>query len=95
MAFCRYKRNGKGNPCDGLLSLFCPDEEWRLTMRFAAIAVCCIGLAGCAGGSPDSLCEVIDPPPVQSPTAQNDQRIEMQSTGDPTAGTAADMQDCP
>jgi hypothetical protein len=64
-------------------------------MRYAAIAVCCIGLAGCAGGAPDSACEVFDPPPLESPTAQNDQRVQMQSTGDPTAGTAADVQDCP
>ncbi len=64
-------------------------------MRYAAIAVCCLGLAGCAGNGPDSACEVFDPPPAQSPTAQNDQRLERQSTGDPTAGTAADMQTCP
>jgi len=63
-------------------------------MRYVAVAVCCLGLAGCAGGSPDSACEVFDPPPVQSPTTQNDQRVEMQSTGDPTAGTADDAQDC-
>ncbi|MGK9066806.1 hypothetical protein [Stutzerimonas chloritidismutans] len=64
-------------------------------MRHVAIAVCLLGLAGCAGNGPDSACEVFDPPPAQSPTAQNDQRVEMQSTGDPTAGTTADVQDCP
>jgi hypothetical protein len=64
-------------------------------MRYAVVAVCCLGLAGCAGGAPDSVCQVFDPPPAASPTAQGDQRIQMQSTGDPTAGTAADARDCP
>lgn len=65
-------------------------------MRYAIVAVCCLGLVGCAGsGAPDSACEVFDPPPAASPTTQNDQRIQMQSTGDPTAGTPADARDCP
>ncbi len=63
-------------------------------MRYAAIAMCCVGLAGCAGGAPDSACEVFAPPPVQSPTAQHDQRIEMQSTGDPTAAIPNDAAGC-
>ncbi|MFV0454265.1 MAG: hypothetical protein ACK5NQ_04585 [Pseudomonas sp.] len=63
-------------------------------MRYVAFAVCCIGLAGCAGGSPDSACQVFDPPLVQSPTTQNDQRVEVQGTGDPTLGTAADARGC-
>lgn len=65
-------------------------------MRHAVVALCCLGLAACAApGTPDSACEVFDPPPAASPTAQDEQRIQMQSTGDPTAGTPADVQDCP
>lgn len=63
-------------------------------MRNLAAAVCCLGLIGCAGGPPDSACQVFDPAPVQSPTAQNDQRVQMQSTGDPTVAATADAQDC-
>ena len=64
-------------------------------MRYIAIAVCCLGLAGCAGNSPDTTCQVLDPPPVLSPTAEHDQRMQMQATGDPTVVTQGGLQDCP
>ncbi|MBK3879567.1 MULTISPECIES: hypothetical protein [Stutzerimonas stutzeri subgroup] len=64
-------------------------------MRYAVVAVCCLGLAGCAGNSPDSACQVLDPPPVLGPTAEHDQRVEMQATGDPTITTQGGLQDCP
>lgn len=63
-------------------------------MRFALVTVSILALAGCAGGAPDSACEVIDPPPASSPTVQDSQRLEMQSTGDPTAPIVDDAQDC-
>ncbi|TLX53885.1 hypothetical protein DN824_02455 [Stutzerimonas nosocomialis] len=63
-------------------------------MRYAAVALCCLTLAGCAGGgAPESACELFAPPPADTPTAQNAQRVEMQATGDPTA-MSPDEQDC-
>ncbi|MCQ4325340.1 hypothetical protein CXK94_10780 [Stutzerimonas stutzeri] len=64
-------------------------------MRYAVLAVCCLGLAACAGGSPDSACQVLDPPAAIGPTAEHEQRVEMQATGDPTATTRGGLQDCP
>lgn len=61
-------------------------------MRYAVIAVCCLGLAGCAGGAPESACQIFAPLPVESPTAQGDPRT--QSTGDPAIDNAADARDC-
>ncbi|AZM83787.1 TPA: hypothetical protein VEM73_000887 [Pseudomonas aeruginosa] len=48
----------------------------------------CLGLAACSGdgGRSPSTCEVISPPDVMVPTEQNRQRVEQQSSGDPTAG---------
>ena len=63
-------------------------------MRHAIVAVCCMGLLGCAGNAPDSACQVLDPPPVLGPTAEHDQRVEMQASGDPTAQHGG-LQDCP
>ena len=63
-------------------------------MRYAVVALCCLGLAGCAGNSPDTACQVLDPPPVLSPTAEHDQRVALQATGDPPI-TQGGLQDCP
>ncbi|MBM7062321.1 hypothetical protein JQX08_16540 [Pseudomonas sp. UL073] len=53
-----------------------------------------LGLAGCAGGGkPSSTCEVFSPAEIPLPTTQDDQRVETQSSGDPT-GSAAE-QHCP
>lgn len=53
-----------------------------------------LGLAGCAnGGKPASTCEVFSPAEIPLPTTQDDQRVESQSSGDPT-GSAAE-QHCP
>jgi hypothetical protein len=60
-------------------------------MRNAIVLLVCLGLAGCAA---TDACEVISPPPAMSPTAQDDQRVEMQSTGDPTEA-GDEMQRCP
>ncbi|UVO18438.1 hypothetical protein [Stutzerimonas stutzeri] len=64
-------------------------------MRYAVLAVCFLGLAGCAGDPPDTACEVFEPPAASGPTAERDQRVEMQATGDPTVTTRTDLQDCP
>ncbi|WP_028239160.1 hypothetical protein [Stutzerimonas azotifigens] len=64
-------------------------------MRNLILAVS-LGLAGCAGGgAPESACEVFTPPPAESPTAQNDQRVEVQATADPTTINSPDQQECP
>jgi len=63
-------------------------------MRYAVVALCCLGLAGCAGNSPDTAFPGLDPPPVLRPTAEHDQRVEIQATGDPTI-TQGGLQDCP
>ncbi|WP_313513840.1 hypothetical protein [Pseudomonas sp.] len=64
-------------------------------MRYSLLLLCCLGIAGCAGGNSPSACEVFSPPPADSPTAKDDQRVEMQSSGDPTLSADASEQDCP
>ncbi|WP_437881981.1 hypothetical protein [Pseudomonas sp. LRF_L74] len=56
----------------------------------------CAGLAGCSsdGGGPDA-CEIFTPSEVILPTTQDDQRVEAQSSGDPTARRDAGQQHCP
>lgn len=45
----------------------------------------CAGLVGCMSGSGrDHACNVFSPASIDLPTTQNDQRIDDQSTGDPT-----------
>ncbi|MGE8497370.1 MAG: hypothetical protein ACN6O6_07645 [Pseudomonas sp.] len=63
-------------------------------MRNAAITMLlCAGLIGCSSGpSRDRACEVFSPAEIDLPTTQNDQRIDDQSTGDPTA--SGREQDC-
>ena len=48
----------------------------------------CLGLAACSGdgGRRPSPCEVLSLPDVMVPTEQNRQRVEQQSSGDPTGG---------
>ena len=59
----------------------------------AVLWMLCVGLAGCAGGSPsERACEVFSPAEINLPTTQNDQRIDTQSSGDPTPPVSA--QDC-
>jgi len=55
-------------------------------MHHTAIALLlCAGLVGCmSGGSQDRACDVFSPVSIDLPTTQNDQRIDEQSTGDPT-----------
>ena len=66
-------------------------------MRYPLLVlVCSIGLIGCSGGSPvTSTCEVISPPPAMGPTEKDNQRIETQSSGDPTAAQDSPEQRCP
>ncbi|MET1079944.1 MAG: hypothetical protein ABWY06_18175 [Pseudomonas sp.] len=59
--------------------------------KFAALLLLCAGLAGCTGGA--SLCQGLTPPAASGPTEQDNQRIETQSTGDPTT-TGHQDQDC-
>lgn len=52
-------------------------------------------LAGCAGGSSaPSTCEVMSPPQIVLPQSQDDQRVEAQSSGDPTVNGSQE-QHCP
>nr|WP_246335800.1 hypothetical protein [Azomonas macrocytogenes] len=61
-------------------------------MRLIFFALVCCWVTGCAGRS---TCEVFSPPPAVGPTAQNDQRVAVLSTGDPTAtGSQLGQQRC-
>lgn len=58
--------------------------------------VLCVSLVGCtADGSRPSTCEVFSPSEIILPTTQDDQRVEAQSSGDPTTSGAPEQQDCP
>lgn len=61
----------------------------RVAMRNVVVmGVFAVGLAGCAGGSPsERACEVFSPAQINLPTTQDNQRIDSQSTGDPTQTT--------
>ncbi|TBU89280.1 hypothetical protein [Stutzerimonas kirkiae] len=63
-------------------------------MRSPILALVCLVLAGCSGGTRHA-CEVIAPPPATGPTVQNDQRVAIQSSGDPTIMSGSQAQDCP
>ena len=63
-------------------------------MRYAAMLLILAGLWGCAGGKPSSTCEVASPPQVIVPSNQDDQRVEAQSSGDPTVSNEG-QQHCP
>ncbi|MDH4582294.1 hypothetical protein E8F20_10475 [Pseudomonas sp. BN415] len=64
-------------------------------MRYAAILLFIgAGLLGCSGGRPSSTCEVMSPPQVIIPSNQDDQRVEAQSSGDPTESNEG-QQHCP
>lgn len=64
-------------------------------MRKLAILLLLAGLAGCSGkGSAPSTCEVLSPPEIILPSTQDDQRVEAQSTGDPTLD-GSQQQNCP
>ena len=55
--------------------------------NFAVIGIICAGLAGlagCAGSPGEGSCQVFSPAEINLPTTQDDQRIDEQSTGDPT-----------
>ncbi|WJN59218.1 MULTISPECIES: hypothetical protein [unclassified Pseudomonas] len=60
---------------------------------FSILLLCVAGLAGCSGKAP-STCEVLSPPEIILPSTQDDQRVEVQSSGDPTVDGSA-QQDCP
>ena len=60
--------------------------------NLAAIGVLCVGLAGWAGTPGEGACEVFSPAEINLPTSQDEQRIDEQSTGDPTRGQGE--QDC-
>ncbi|WP_271410232.1 hypothetical protein [Pseudomonas sp. Q1-7] len=64
-------------------------------MRYAAILlIVSATLWGCSGKRPSSTCEVMSPPQVIVPSNQDDQRVEAQSTGDPTLSREG-QQHCP
>ena len=51
--------------------------------KLAALSVIGMLLAGCAGAGRESACEVFSPAQIETPTTQDDQRVE-ESTGQPT-----------
>lgn len=54
--------------------------------KLAVLSVMGIVLAGCAGGGREVACEVFSPAQIDTPTTQDDQRVE-QSSGQPTGAT--------
>ena len=64
-------------------------------MKTAAMALLgTVLLAGCSvSGEGNSACEVFSPAPVDVPHTQNDQRVETNTTGDPTGGRN-NLQNC-
>jgi hypothetical protein len=51
-------------------------------------------LGGCSMfGGERGACEVFSPAPIDSPSNQNDQRVQTNATGDPTGG-GNKLQDC-
>ena len=48
--------------------------------KLAALGVIGILLAGCAGGGRETACEVFSPAQIETPTTQDDQRIEENSS---------------
>ncbi|MFE1813283.1 hypothetical protein [Metapseudomonas otitidis] len=48
-------------------------------------------LGGCVGGPAPQPCEVLSPPQVVLPQTRDDQRVEAQSSGDPTLGSSAEQ----
>ncbi|KFJ92296.1 MULTISPECIES: hypothetical protein [Pseudomonadaceae] len=59
--------------------------------KLAALGVVGMLLAGCAGAGREAACEVFSPAQIETPTTQDDQRVE-QSSGQPTG--AAPEQRC-
>ncbi|ARS47302.1 MULTISPECIES: hypothetical protein [Pseudomonadaceae] len=57
--------------------------------KWVALAVMGVLLAGCASGGREAACEVFSPAQIDTPTTQDDQRVE-QSSGEPT-GPAAEQ----
>ncbi|MBZ9663817.1 hypothetical protein H3221_003525 [Pseudomonas sp. LMG 31766] len=51
--------------------------------KLAVLSVMGMLLAGCAGGGREAACEVFSPAQIETPTTQDDQRVE-QSSGQPT-----------
>ncbi len=54
--------------------------------KLAVLSVMGMLLAGCAGGGREAACEVFSPAQIETPTTQDDQRVE-QSSGQPTGST--------
>lgn len=59
--------------------------------KLAALGVVGMLLAGCAGAGREAACEVFSPAQIETPTTQDDQRVE-QSSDQPTG--AAPEQRC-
>ena len=57
--------------------------------KLAVLGVMCMLLAGCASSGRESVCEVFSPAQIETPTTQDDQRVE-ESTGQP-AGTTQEQ----
>ncbi|HEY1029240.1 MAG TPA: hypothetical protein VGE28_16630 [Pseudomonas sp.] len=51
--------------------------------KVAVFSIMGMLLVGCAGGGREAACEVFSPAQIETPTTQDDQRVE-QSTGQPT-----------
>ncbi|MDR8013175.1 hypothetical protein ACMHYQ_11285 [Ectopseudomonas guguanensis] len=50
--------------------------------KLAALGIIGVLLAGCAGGGRETACEVFSPAQIETPTTQDDQRVE-QNSGQP------------
>jgi hypothetical protein len=60
-------------------------------MRALFVLLLATTLAGCAGSS---ACQVFSPTPADTPTAKEEQRVEVQSTGDPTLQSHSHDEGC-
>lgn len=58
-------------------------------MKIATAAlIACLALQGCSvfGGDRAKTCEVFSPASVETPSNQDNQRVQTNATGDPTGG---------
>lgn len=54
--------------------------------RFVVLGVIGLLLAGCAGNVREKACQVLSPASIETPTSQDDQRIDSQSGSEPDGG---------
>lgn len=65
-------------------------------MKVAVVVMAgCLALSGCSlfGGDREKTCEVFSPASVNTPSSQDNQRVQTNASGDPTGG-GNKMQNC-